>query len=112
MSVVNLTATPKRRNRAKKPAWSYSGLTLEQWQADSSRVHWAQTDAMFKDVLTVLINTRTANHTINQPGGHSEGYHLGCVRGFEAAIATLQALASGATPPRGELGEPDYPATD
>jgi len=104
-----LQAPPKRRNRAPKPAWSFAGLTLEQWQADSKRISWAQTTPEYRDMLTVLLNERTKQHLVNQPGGHSESFHLGVVRGYEAALAVVQAMATGATPPPGQLGDPDYP---
>lgn len=112
MSVSALARPPQRRNRARKPAWTFAGLNIDQWQADPARVRWAQTDAMFRDVLTVLINGRIPTHTTNQTGGHSEAYHLGVVRGYEAAIGILQSLAHGATPPPGDMGEPNYPSED
>ena len=106
---MSLTATPKRRNRARKPSWSYAGLSLDQWQADSARVRWAQTDANFNALLTVLINARVPGHCTNQAGNHSESYHLGYVRGYEAAIGVVQQMARGALPPASPMGEPDYP---
>lgn len=109
MSVASLATPPKRRNRARKPAWTFAGLTAEQWQADSERVRWAQVDPMFRDILTVVINARIPTHTTNQTGGHSESYHLGVVRGYEAAIGVLQSLAQGQLPPPSPLGDPDYP---
>lgn len=112
MSVAYLTKLPQRRNRARKPAWTFAGLNIDQWQADSTRVRWAQSDPMFRDVLTVLINGRIPTHTTNQTGGHSEAYHLGVVRGYEAAIGVLQSLAHGTTPPPGDIGEPTYQAEE
>lgn len=109
MTATDLLTTKKRRNRAKRPAWSFAGLDADHWRADSQRVRWAQTDANYRDLLTVLINERTKSHMVNQVGGHSEGFHLGYVRGYEAAIAVVQSLAGGVTPPSQPLGEPDYP---
>lgn len=103
-------AAKQRRNRAKKPAWTYAGLNVEQWQADSSRVRWAQSDAMFKDVLTVMTNARLQALVIVP--GTSENRQLGKVEGFEMAIATLLSLARGTLPPPGGLGDPDYPSPD
>lgn len=109
MSTADLLQPKRRRNRTRKPAWSFAGLDADHWRTDTQRIRWAQTDPMFKDVLTVLINERTKTHMVNQPGGHSESFHLGYVRGYEAAIAVLQSLAGGVVPPSQPLGEPDYP---
>jgi hypothetical protein len=109
MTASDLLQPKKRRNRARKPAWTFAGLDADHWRSDSQRVRWAQTDTMFKDVLTVLINERIKSHLVNQPGGHSESFHLGMVRGYEAAIAVVQSLAGGVVPPSQPLGEPDYP---
>lgn len=108
MSTPSLTAPPKRRNRAKKPTWSFAGLTAEQWRADPERVRWAQTNTFYNDIVTVITNERVAGHTLNQAGSHSEGYHLGFVRGYESCVAQVLSLARGNLPPASPLGEPDY----
>jgi hypothetical protein len=98
----------KRRARQPRPQWSFAGLDAEKWRADTNRVRWAQTEPMFRDILTVLINERLQSHMFNQAGGHSEGFHLGVVRGFETAVQVVQSLAGGNPPKIPSLDDPDY----
>lgn len=107
MTAADLLTPKKRRNRAKRPSWSFAGLDADHWRADSQRVRWAQTDANYRDLLTVLINERTRATAIRP--GTSENRQLGLMEGYEAAIAVVQSLAGGVTPPPQPLGEPDYP---
>lgn len=102
------TPPKQRRNRARKPAWSFSGMSDEQWRASPEHVRWAQTAPEYRDVLSVLNNAARAISMELTPG-LSEGEHLGEARGAFKLFEVALSLANGVTPPNSPMGEPDYP---
>lgn len=84
----------------KKPEDHFTGLTLEQWQADVSNISWAQQEPRFKMMLSVLLN-----ESQRMPIGNiSEGRALGRVEGLHYALEQLRNL--GRRPGKGPV-EPE-----
>lgn len=103
----------KRRNRAKKPAWTYSGLSRQEWQSVPELVKWAQDSTEFRSIITILVNDRTAILDSIPGLGASENRLLGRQEAYEAVRLHLLGLATGATPPTTDPKDnPTYESDD
>lgn len=86
-------------NRTKNKPQVFTGLTLEEWQADVENIRWAQQEPRFRMLLSVLMNESLK--LLRDCVGHSEGRALGKHEGFVAAIDKLQQL--GERPPKPQV---------
>lgn len=81
----------KTRNRRKKSPTFLSGLTLDNWREDlTGRVAWAQRDPMFREILAVLINSRSM--AIHSHSPMTENCRLGRIEGYDKAIEVLELM--------------------
>lgn len=72
---------------SKTPYSPFTGLTLSQWQASEPLVKWAKSDAMFNQVVNVMMN-----------GFHGVDEKL--FPGYKFAVEQLLALRIAPMPPR------------
>lgn len=100
-----MSKTTQTRRRKPRPQWRYNGLTLAEWQLNGQNVLWAQTDARFNAVVTVLLNEK-ANALRSLTG--SEPRLLGAFEGYETAVNVLLKMAEGAVLPAATEPEIDY----
>lgn len=103
-----MTKPPRTRNRAPRPSWSWNGLTATTWRSDTSNVQWAQQDARYKELVTVLTNERLRAFVPCHPP-LTENRALGRVEGYQIALDVLAELATLVGPPPAREVEPTYP---
>lgn len=101
---------PKKRNRAKKPAWSYSGISAAEWRLTPDLVKWAQDSPQFRSIVTLLVNDRATILEALPIMGATENRLLGRHEAYEAVRTHLLKLAEGAGPEAQPLGTADYSA--
>ncbi len=89
--------TRKTRNRAKKPTWSFSGLSAAEWRLTPTLVEWAQGSPEFRSLVTLLVNDKPAVLD-TLPGVASENRLLGRAEAYDAVRLHLLSLAEGHTP--------------
>lgn len=104
----------KTRNRRPTPQPLSTGLTLEGFRSSTALVKQAQTDELFRQVITVLTNERiTAAVRVplasSQP---SESYLLGVTQGYEAALTTLNLMTQGLEPLQPSTPAVTYPSAE
>ena len=89
-----------RRNRRPKPTPSLSGIDSKVWRSENTRVRWAQTDPLFREIQTVVINERAqlCDEVFQKNPNGSEGFRLGVHTGYDAIIELLNSLAKGLDP--------------
>lgn len=91
---------PKKRNNP-----TVTGLNLEQWKNNSSRLVWAQQDPLFKEIVSVVQN---ASHLalVVVPGA-TENRMFGRAEGFQMALDVLNEMAKKPDKPKPSI-EPTY----
>jgi len=85
---------------------TYTGTTLESWQADLENVRWAQNEPRFRMACSVVLHE--AARMLVTCAGCSEGRAFGRSEGYNEALAVLRSLAmrpSKATEPLEETFE-------
>lgn len=95
----------KRRNRVRKPAWSFGGMTAAEWRATSSLVEWSQTAPEWRALLTLIVNDRDIVLSTLPPA--TENCLLGRHQAYDALRSHLLRLAEGVTLPP-QVEEMDY----
>lgn len=68
----------------------FTGVTLEQWQADVQNIRWAQTTPEFRAMLSVLLHEMERVPEKAAAAMCSEGRAFGRLEGFRDAIETLR----------------------
>lgn len=71
---------------------SFTGLTLEQWQADNDLIGWARREPIFKQICYVILNESL--HIKDTVSGCSGERAFGRVEGYQQALAVLRSLAT------------------
>lgn len=103
-----MTSPTQKRNRPRKPSWTFSGMTLDLWRSDTGLIAWAQTDPHFRDLLTVMTNSRA--RILTPLPGTSENFQCGRFTGYEEALSDLRKLAEGVEPTPPLPPEQEYPS--
>lgn len=80
---------PKRTRRVLQQ--SYTGLTLEQWHAQTQNITWATLDPKFREICSVVLNE--SQIVIETAHGCSGERAFGRVEGYQMALRVLQSLA-------------------
>lgn len=96
----------KTRNRRPKPKLFLSGIRLDNWRDDPARVNWANTDPIFREVVSVLTNERTTAADSHLP--LSENCRLGRLEGYEKALEVLHLMTQAPPLPERSEGKPTY----
>ena len=69
----------------------FIGVSLEQWRSDKERLEFAQRNALFKEIVSVVHHESPA--VILTAGGCSGERAFGRTEGYQMAIAVLKAMA-------------------
>lgn len=96
----------KTRNRLKRPAWSYAGITATEWRLTAELVKWAQESSEFRSLVTLLVNDR-ADILEGLPPA-TENCLLGRHQAYDAVRRHLLSLAE-STRPTAQPPDPNRP---
>ncbi len=78
------------------PPDTYTGTTLESWQADAENIRWAASEPRFRMAVSVVLHE--AARMLVTCAGCSEGRAFGRSEGYYEALTVLRSLAL--RPPR------------